>query len=657
MACHISKAVTPIRLDILARLRFSGLLGRTALALASVAALPLFLSFYQLRTNRDALLEQVQRTHLVAATTTSARIEARLEALRTLASSLAGNPFVYEEPKSAPAQELLRGTVVSRDDLAALGIFLSSGDTVVLATKGEFKEEIVPVLLPPFTKALETVVGASSRLWIRLRIALPGGRAHLVLVAAIDAIEEVVTSPELGREAELLLANRSGRVIFGAKDLRDLPKSVVDLASSQALASGAQKIRFDDREDLVVAYSQVAGTDWFVIAQQPSRIAELAVTRIRQATGVAVAGSVSLTLLLSLVAWSTVVKPLRELLVAQRQLAGIPGPLPSGSEIEQLRSSFDELERRVRDRTELGDVFLGRYQVVDVLGTGAMGSVFRGWDPRLKRSLAIKTVRLSGVVFDRDRLTRQLMEEAEIYARFNHPNIITVHDVAGTESAAFVVMELVDGASLEAYLEDHGRLSSDQVVPLGAAIAQALSVAHELGVVHHDVKPANVLLGRDGTIKVGDFGISRMVSQALEGKGVVCGTPGYLPPESLEKAIFTEKSDLFALGVVLFKCLTGESPFPGQTVDEIVLNTVKGRRRSLRKLAPDAPAALTALIADMLLSSPDRRPASARKIAERLDQLTKERGYTWKAEIAESEQPHPAQSQSQLIPIRPSQQH
>ncbi|MEM7357324.1 MAG: response regulator, partial [Acidobacteriota bacterium] len=161
-----------------------------------------------------------------------------------------------------------------------------------------------------------------------------------------------------------------------------------------------------------------------------------------------------------------------------------------------------------------GEVTLmGRYQVLEVIGQGAMGVVYRGWDPRLRRPVALKTLRFDHPgEQDRKLNISRLLAEAITVARFSDPNIVAVYDVGEGPDSAFIAMELVDGASLDSVLSRQAKLPVDQVIALGIAISRGLAAAHAQGVVHRDVKPGNVLLGRDRSIKVTDFGVALMMS-------------------------------------------------------------------------------------------------------------------------------------------------
>ena len=244
--------------------------------------------------------------------------------------------------------------------------------------------------------------------------------------------------------------------------------------------------------------------------------------RLRRQSALAFGAALLLIALLLAVAWAAVVRPIRDLAREQRELAGgAAGRAPGGDEIADLRRSFEALRRGLAERRALDDVFLGRYQVIELLATGGMGAVFRGWDPRLQRPVALKTLRLGGrpAAREAEPAIEQLVREAVTAARFSHPNVVAVYDVEDAPEGAYIAMELVDGMSLERLLVRRGRLRPAEVILLGAAIARGLAAAHARDIVHRDVKPANVMLGRDGSIKVTDFGIADLIAASAQADG------------------------------------------------------------------------------------------------------------------------------------------
>ncbi len=272
----------------------------------------------------------------------------------------------------------------------------------------------------------------------------------------------------------------------------------------------------------------------------------------------------------------------------------------------------------------------GRYEVIDVLGEGSMGTVFRGRDPRLQREVALKTIRLDAATSEsrRKELLDLLRHEAVTIARLSHPNIVAVYDMGDTRDSAFVAMELVDGVSLGEYLRSRGPLSPDELIPLGAQIAAGLALSHEREVVHRDVKPGNVLLGRDNSVKVTDFGLAYVLSSVKDDSTELSGTPGYVPPEVLNQRPYTQPGDIFGLGATLYECLAGFHPLAGGSLRDIILNTLAGRIRPLEDSVPDLPPELAALIFELLSIDPLARP-TASAAAERLDRMAFERELRW----------------------------
>ena len=273
-------------------------------------------------------------------------------------------------------------------------------------------------------------------------------------------------------------------------------------------------------------------------------------------------------------------------------------------------------------------VRLGRFEVRSILGRGSMGTVFKAWDTKLERWVAIKTVRAGAGMaefWDGD-VVRALVSEAAMVARFNHPHVVSVYDVQDATDAAYIVMEFVDGVSLED-LVHRVRLPPALAVPLLRALASALAAAHAVHVLHRDVKPGNVLLGRDGGIKLTDFGIASFVSAQM--RRTLFGTPGYMPPETLRGKGFDPSGDLFALGAVAYRCLTGRSAFGGRTTSDVLMNTLRGRITPLREVAPDVPEELAAIVSRLLEPDPKKRLGDAAQLGRELARVSAGKGWRW----------------------------
>ncbi|MEV6976411.1 serine/threonine-protein kinase [Kitasatospora sp. NPDC093806] len=260
-----------------------------------------------------------------------------------------------------------------------------------------------------------------------------------------------------------------------------------------------------------------------------------------------------------------------------------------------------------------GALIGGRYQLVELIGQGGMGRVWRGWDTTLGRDVAVKEVLLpQGVTDDeREQLVQRVLREARAAARLNHPGIITVHDVVEHEGAPVIVMEFVTGMSLAAAIARDGALPVARVAEIGVAMVKALQQAHAAGIVHRDLKPDNVLLMDDRVILT-DFGIAHMAdaTTALTRTGAVIGTPAYMAPEQLEGRPAAPANDLWALGATLYAAVEGETPFSGDTFGALCVAVVtKEPRPAVRA------GALTPLLAALLAKDPAGRPSAEQVLA------------------------------------------
>src|SRR5689334_2827301 len=221
---------------------------------------------------------------------------------------------------------------------------------------------------------------------------------------------------------------------------------------------------------------------------------------------------------------------------------------------------------------------LGRYEIVAELGRGAMGAVFRARDPRIDRTVAIKTIAVpAGAAKDFEHYRQRFFREAQAAGRLSHPGIVTIYDVGEDEAAhtPFIVMECVDGESLDRLVTAaSGTLPRASTLELVQHIAEALDYAHGQGIVHRDIKPANVMVTAAGQPKIADFGIAKLALAETTLPGQVVGTPAYMSPEQLNGKAVDGRSDLFSLGVIAYWLLTGIKPFDGDTLTEICVQVV-----------------------------------------------------------------------------------
>lgn len=620
----------------------TSLLLRVIVALIAVGLLPFGIALLQLTGQARVLEEQAQSAHHLATRTAVLRLQSSLDLLVGLARSTAEHPAFSTNDRRAMGQTL-QGAVSSQPGILGAGVYDLEGQTVMLAQRHDLEAEIGPVfgeaskIRPPPELTIE-LISSEAGPRLRVRHLLASGLGFAVLVADAAPLAEMLLFPELGETFLMVLADSEMRLLAGADPqvLRTFPGELLELARAGKIGSLSKSFRQPGGDGLLAGYSRLdlPAVSWFVLSRQSLAESEAAKSRLRRVAAQGSFLAFGLTLLLSFGAFTTVVKPLRRLAQAQQELVG-DAAAGGGSEIEQLEKSFELLRQRVHDREELGEIFLGRYQVTDLVGSGAMGSVFRGWDDKLQRAVALKTVHLDAEDVDRGRLLKSLRDEAAITSRIHQPNIVTVYDIEDRGSSAFIAMEYVEGVNLQKLLLVRGHLPVTDVIALGAGIASGLATAHANFLVHHDIKPANILLGLAGEVKLTDFGVSQSISAASQRKDVICGTPGYLPPECFEGADYTPASDLWAFGVVLWEAVVGHNPFRGKTLRHTLTRTLTVESDALIELVPETPPAFSDLVDRLLDKDPHSRPASGEEVAEQLEALCHELGLAWLPDLSD----------------------
>ncbi|VXB13767.1 Serine/threonine protein kinase [Burkholderia sp. 8Y] len=270
-------------------------------------------------------------------------------------------------------------------------------------------------------------------------------------------------------------------------------------------------------------------------------------------------------------------------------------------------------------QTEPPVASLGKYRVGETLGAGAMGIVYRAFDPDIERHVAIKTVRRELLDNgERASLIARFRNEAQAAGRLAHPHIVGVYDYGETADTAYIVMELVSGRSLKSVLEG-GRIP-DLAAALDwfAQLLAALGFAHERGVIHRDVKPANLLIDQQGRLKVTDFGIAHVESSALTMVGAMIGTPGYMSPEQFSGDAIDARSDLFSAAVVLYQMLTGQRAFAGASQAAVMQQVMHETPPLPSACNPALPPALDAVLMRALSKARAARYASASALSEAL---------------------------------------
>jgi len=258
---------------------------------------------------------------------------------------------------------------------------------------------------------------------------------------------------------------------------------------------------------------------------------------------------------------------------------------------------------------ELG-AMVGRFAALDLIGRGGMGTVYTAYDPELDRYIALKLLNHQARAVDRARA--QILAEAQAMARINHPGVVAIYEVGTFGDRVFAAMELVEGTTLRRWITEQPR-GWREVVAVFLLAGEGLAAAHAAGVVHRDFKPENVLLGRDGRVKVSDFGLS---SVSPDGDGAVVGTPGYLPVEALRGEAVDHTADQFAFCVALYEALHGRRPFSAQTADDLAAEVRRGPVFDRRTRG--VPNRLNQIVRRGLAFAPEDRYASMRELLDAL---------------------------------------
>jgi tRNA A-37 threonylcarbamoyl transferase component Bud32 len=270
----------------------------------------------------------------------------------------------------------------------------------------------------------------------------------------------------------------------------------------------------------------------------------------------------------------------------------------------------------------------GRYTVVQKLGAGAFGTVYKAKDKILGRMVAIKTIRLEGLAAagtSLDQLMDRFKREAQISAQLKHPNIVTIYDVGEVEGTSYLAMEFIDGIGLDRAIAGAGRLPTERAANLGAQVADALDFAHRHNVVHRDIKPANIMIEAGDRVKVTDFGIAKVTDSAdhLTQTGSLLGTPSYMSPEQARGSELDGRSDLFAVGCILYEMLTGKKAFRGDSITGLIFKIITEEPLPLRGEDPGIPEEMVRIIAKCLAKLPDQRYQRGNELAEDLLALSR----------------------------------
>jgi eukaryotic-like serine/threonine-protein kinase len=282
---------------------------------------------------------------------------------------------------------------------------------------------------------------------------------------------------------------------------------------------------------------------------------------------------------------------------------------------------------------------LGRYVIESEIGRGAMGVVYKATDTVLQRTVAVKTVNMALEKDHADKYEARFYQEARAAGGLNHPNIVTVYDAGKAGDVVYMAMEYIQGVELRTLFVEGQAMGVPQSISIAAQVAEGLGYAHQAGVVHRDVKPANIMVAAEGPVKITDFGIARMRASAdLTQTGVMLGSPKYMSPEQVIGKRADHRSDIFSLGVILYEMLTGAAPFNGENVTALMYQIVNFAPPAPSSVNGQVPEMLDFIVAKMLAKPLEERYQDAREVARDLREC--ERSLA--APVSSTHPPRPA---------------
>jgi HAMP domain-containing protein len=493
----------------------------------------------------------------------------------------------------------------------------------------------------------------------------PGGGARYGVVVAAVRIDSAFAA-ELKRHT-------NSEVVFFSRDTAGVPILALSTVSASGLRDAVRTLRVEAAPgDTASArfrlsagghtYEGVTGllqtADGVPIGGYVGlhdRESELAAWRqLSRTIGWAFAGGLLLALGSSVVLARQITRPVRRLVAATREVsegAYADVPVTSRDEIGELATAFGRMVEELREKDRLvayfrtrpatvtrgqalaaegslspGSVLAGRYEIEEVLGRGGMGVVYRARDRQLGEGVAVKVLRPDLGVLDATTLER-FKQELKLARRITHRNVVRTYDIGEANGTYYITMELVRGTTLATFIRDAGRLDVAATLTIGKQLCRALEVAHEEGIVHRDIKPQNLLVDPAGFLKVMDFGIARLTErraesgEALTAVGVVVGTPQYMAPEQLFGEQLDQRTDLWAVGAVLFECVTGRLVFETPSLPELGALHVDHDLPDPASLNPDVPPELSRIILRCLEQRPADRWQTAGELLRALEQV------------------------------------
>lgn len=284
----------------------------------------------------------------------------------------------------------------------------------------------------------------------------------------------------------------------------------------------------------------------------------------------------------------------------------------------------------------IGKKLDGRYEIKEIIGVGGMANVYRAYDSIDDRTVAVKILRDEHM--QNDELLRRFRNESKAIAVLSHPNIVKVYDVSFNEDIQYIVMEYIDGITLKEYIEQQKVLRWKEAVHFTVQILRALQHAHDKGIVHRDIKPQNIMLLADGTIKVADFGIARFArasQQTITDKAI--GSVHYISPEQAKGDVTDEKSDIYSVGVMLYEMTTGKLPFDAESPVSVALQQIQSQPKTPRSINPDIPEGLEDIIIRAMQKDPARRYQSAAEMLRDIDEFKRDPTVSFEYKYTEPE--------------------
>jgi serine/threonine-protein kinase len=272
-----------------------------------------------------------------------------------------------------------------------------------------------------------------------------------------------------------------------------------------------------------------------------------------------------------------------------------------------------------------GELIDNRYLLQRLIASGGMATIYAGIDTRLDRPVAVKIMHAH--LANDEAFVSRFIKEAKATAALSHPNIVSIQDQGWNEGgppAVFLVMELVEGSTLRDFLNQHGVVSIEQMFQLMTPVISALAAAHKIGIIHRDIKPENILISKDGRVKVADFGLARnmAIGQTMTVESsVVLGSVSYLSPEQVQRGVADARSDIYAVGIVLFEMLTGGKPYEGETPIQIAYRHVNDRIPTLQSIKSDIPITISELVHAATAPNPDHRPKDAEELLNKFREI------------------------------------